>query len=329
MNFNVGEVHRNAPHLFADLAELIALLNIGDQRCSRKSDLLSLARSSSGSLEEADSDEAELDVLRCDAERRDKVAEQLEDVWSQLEYRMVAMRDYYPFKVQGDKLCFVGDFDVRRRIYRLLLACSRLRSFHNAGGARQRWAKAFTCLSHLALQGLLPHHANIRIFDANSDDRRSHYGTNLRKALPKLGRELGAFNIDDAECAKCEAQGDGGIDLVGIVGFDDGAAGNYAIIGQCGARETEWPTKTLEATPMRFRSYFSLPVDWSPVMFTPICYRNANGEWLNNKTSSGVLLLDRIRILFLLDKADCWRSLSESQWMSNFELEFDNVKYEF
>lgn len=326
MNFNIGEIHPNSPHLFADLAELLVLVGYAGKGWLHKNDLLALRASASTSVEEIDQETATMEELEIDARRHDRIEAQLEDVWTHLEYRSGAMADFYPFSVQGDKLILLDRLDIRHRLYRLLVACSRLRSFAKKG-VPQRWAKSFTALSRLALHGLMPSHASIRIFDANSEDRRSYYGTDLREALIKLGTDLCAFEINREQCRKASAQGDGGIDLVATINFGDGAAGTFSIIGQCGAQETGWPIKTLEATPVRFRNFFSIPFDWPSIMFTPVCYRNSNGEWVDNQSTNGVLLADRLRILTMLEKTDAWNTVAMAAWFSSFEEEFTEAQY--
>jgi hypothetical protein len=326
MIFKIGEIHPNSPHLYADLTELLLLVGYGGRTWIHKNDILALQNSTSTSLEEVDDEAAAIEELDSDARRHDRAEAQLEDVWTQLEYRVGAMQDYYPFEVRGDKLLLLDGINIRHRAYRLLLACSRLRSFCKKG-VPQRWAKSFTNMSQVALRGLMPHHALIRIFDANSEDRRTYYGTDLREALIKLGTDLCAFKVNEDECKKTAPQGDGGIDLVGIVDFGDGAAGTFAIIGQCGAQETGWPAKTLEATSVRFSNYFSIPFAWPSIMFTPICYRNADGQWVNNQSTTGVLLADRLRILSMIEKSDMWKTVAEAEWLSSFESEFSEAEY--
>lgn len=307
------------------------LIGYGGRNWIHKNDLLALQTATTISLEEVDDEDFALAGLQSlgggDARKRDRLETQLEDVWTHLEYRAGAMHSYYPFEVEGDKLRMLNGFNIKHRAYRLLLACSRLRSFGKKG-VPQRWAKSFAKICRLAMCGLLPEHATVRIFDANSDDRRDYYDTDLRKALPKLGRDLRVIKIDEDECNKASAQGDAGIDLVGIIDFGDGAVGNFAIIGQCGAQETGWPSKTLEATSVRFRNYFSVPFDWPSVMFTPVCYREADGQWVDNQNACGVLLVDRFRILSMLQKTDSWDLLDRAEWLIKFEIELRESKYE-
>jgi hypothetical protein len=57
-------------------------------------------------------------------------------------------------------------------------------------------------------------------------------------------------------------------------------------------------------------------------MFIPICYRTVNGEWVNNKSVNGILLVDRQRILFLIDNQQSIQKIVSSQWFLDFENEF-------
>lgn len=56
-------------------------------------------------------------------------------------------------------------------------------------------------------------------------------------------------------------------------------------------------------------------------MFTPVFYREANGEWVSTHATAGVLLLDRLRIIYLLDKANQWEAITTSDWFREFEEE--------
>jgi hypothetical protein len=223
----------------------------------------------------------------------------------------------------GKKLFRRDELGGKEKIYTLLLACSRLRSFQVKGVA-QRWAGIFTELSKIAMKGLLPLHANVRIFDANSQDRKDYYSTDLRKALKILGKDLGVA-VNEAECNKKAPQGDAGLDLVGVIDFADGAATSFAILGQCGAQETEWPEKTLEAHSLKFMHLFQMQFNFPGVMFTPVCYRTATGEWVDNGRTNGIFLADRSRILRLLELQNSCEAILDSEWFNVFTSEFEKI----
>jgi hypothetical protein len=206
----------------------------------------------------------------------------------------------------------------------MILACSRLRSFKHEGIA-QRWAKEFTKICKIAMMGLMPSHAKVRIFDANSEDRHTFYTHNLSEALKTLGKELAVKRVDEKECDGAGRSGDAGLDLVAFINFDDVATSSYAILGQCGAQETGWPKKTLEAHSMKYSGYYHMVFQYPAVMFTPVCYRTADGDWYDIQSATGILLLDRLRILKLIDSQNCWDQIVENQWFRDFESEFDTA----
>jgi hypothetical protein len=320
-SFEIGELHPNSPHLFADLAELLLLVGYNGRTRLHANDLETLLLEHTINSDEIDEEE-ELDLAEASsADRNSRHDRQIEDVLTQLSYRDKAFGAWYPFDVAGGMLeCHTALTDLQR-LYRLLLACSRLRSFGRSG-LPQRWAKAFTQVARSALVGLAPSSSISRVFDANSDDRHNYYGTDLRHALRKMGNDLGVLHINEVECDKSDPSGDGGFDLIANLHFDDGAATAYAILGQCGAQETDWPKKTLEAHALNCRSYFQIQFDYPSVMFTPLCYRTATGEWVNNKSANGILLADRQRILHLINAQQSATQIVAHHWFTDFEAEF-------
>ncbi|EMJ9954516.1 hypothetical protein V8H73_004167 [Escherichia coli] len=321
MTFEVGVMHPNSPHLFADLAELLTVINYTGRNSLHKNDLDSVRKFGITSVEEIDEECNSEEEINGDAERYDRFEEQLEDVWTQLEYRESALGKIYPFIISGDEIIIKENLNQQQRIYVFLLCCSRLRSFKSIKGAAQRWAKSFARVCKVAMISLLPAHGTVRIFDANSDDRQNYYGTNLRTALQTLGKDLGVCSLNTREINRAPTSGDAGFDLIATVEFPDGQTSNYGILGQCGAQETGWPSKTLEANVLKLTTYFQIAFQHPSTMFTPVFYREANGEWVSTHATAGVLLLDRLRIIYLLDKANQWEAITTSDWFREFEEE--------
>lgn len=322
--FDIGIAHRQTPHLLADLVELLAVLGYAGKTTLHKNDILPLIQSTPSPQEEVD---LELDCDEediADAQKNDRLEMYLEDLWTHLEYRKSNFSESYPFQVEGDNLILSSDWsDPKHRVYRHLLACSRLRSFK--GGIRQRWAKAFTKVSARALKSLLPAHAEVRIFDANSEDRVGFYGTDCRQALRKLGIQISAHQVNTEAIDEQSSSGDAGLDLIGVVPFTDGASGSHLILGQCGAQETNWPSKTLEAHKIQLGPYFSIMPDATSAMFIPVAYRQANGKWVNSRPTAGILLIDRMRMISLLDSGGNIEGIVGEQWFCEFENELNQV----
>ncbi len=324
MNFNIGELHPNSPHLFADLVELLLLTDYFGKMYLHKSDLAELLNKEVISHEEIDCEEELIENKQSSSEYNGRSEEQIDEVMAQLEYREKSLSSFYPFIKDGEEFRLSPQLDEKCRIYRFLLACSRLRSFESKR-VSQKWAKCFTNLSKLAMMGLLPKYAKVRIFDANSEDRRTYYGTNLRDALKKLGNDLRVTGINNENIEKISTSGDGGVDLVGGIDFDDGAVTSFAILGQCGAREKDWPKKTLESHAMNIGNFFHMQYHFPSAMFTPILFRTISGEWVDAKCANGVFIADRSRILKLLEMQNKCNSLVDEPWFLDFESELQEI----
>lgn len=325
MIFEVGAIHRSTPHLLADLVELYLLCSLEDSISrSDVSELINEGVISSEELDEIDSQE--LDPAATGAETHSRLDLQLDDLWAQLLFRERNLSDYYPFEIQA-QLLKKRDLDGvpldKARVYKSLLACSRLRSFEQK--TRNRWAKLFAKISKEAMKGLLPENATVHIFDANSDDRRSIYGTDLRQALVVLANKL-AFMHDELSINEQPSSGDYGIDLVGFYQFSDGASGEYYILGQCGAQETEWPSKTLESHPASIRGVINMAHDCTNTMFTPVCYRQSSGRWVNSRPTGGTLVIDRTRIMKLISSEERLQSIITNPSFIDFEEEMRGIR---
>lgn len=325
MIFEVGDVYRSTPYLLADLVELYLILS-GEESISRSdvSELINEGVISHEEIDEIDDFETAPEVTG--AELHSRLDLQLDDLWSHFLYRERNFSEYYPFNING-QLLTKRELDAvafnKSRVYKTLLACSRLRSFERQ--ARNRWAKLFTKISKEAMKGLLPDNAVVHIFDANSDDRRDIYGTNLRDALKVLANNL-SFQYNEQVIGEQSASGDYGIDLVGFYQFNDGASGEYYLLGQCGAQEIEWPSKTLQSHPASVNTVINLTHDGTNAMFTPVCYRQSSGRWANTRVTGGALIIDRPRIMKLISDETRLNLIITHQSFIDFEREIGDVR---
>ena len=215
--FDVGDMHPNTPHLLADLVELLCIINYTGRDTFHQTDLASLLNVSNTSVDEVDQERREVRRISSDAVLGDRTEAQLENVWIQLSYRFASLNDMYPFIVEGDEIRMREEQTNKHRVYIFTLCCSRLRSFIRIRGAAQRWARGFAVLCKYATQALLPAHGDVKIFDANSEDRRSYYGTDLRRALRVMGSDLGVKRVDEEECDRAGSSGDAGFDIIATV----------------------------------------------------------------------------------------------------------------
>lgn len=301
--FVIGDFSLRDPHICADLIELLVFIDYKGNSTLHQNDFISVIFSNQISIN--DIDEIERDISLPDSIRNDRVEKKVEDVWMHLEFRQKRFGSAYPFFIKDDTISFKqGNMDLMTNIYLILLICSRLKSFMKIKGFAQHFATIFTDLSKFAMQGMLPQHAKTYIFDANSEDRKFHFGTKLPRALRELGKNLQVSLINEFVCDKQSNSGDAGIDIVGVIDFSDSACSNFALLGQCAARCDNWPAKIFEASPIRLRPYFNFYRDFPSVLFIPHCYRNTDGNWINEAKIAGAFVIDRIRMLYLLKKTD-------------------------
>ena len=340
MTFEVGELHPSTPHLFSDLIELYVLLNTRDKDNLSESDIESLINTGVISPEDQTFDDIDEEGFEevSSAEKSDKAEKRVENVFRLLEYRQGCFGDFYPFKIQGGEIIRLNSSNFmeltdEKKLYVFLLACSRLRSFngHKSQAEQksviQQWAKYFTELGRIAFQGLLPSWAKVDIVDANSNDRRGIFGTNLQEAMRRLGQSdmIAPCGLQPEGIAQLHSSGDAGLDLVGVGNFDDKAISNLIILGQCGAQETNWPSKTLEGHQIHMRNYFHIQPAYTNYMLIPLSYRDSNGSFVNSNTLAGTLLLDRKRILDLTMKTSKPSDIINTKWMYDFIQDFNRI----
>lgn len=329
-SFNIGELQVGTPHLMADLVELLLLLNFNGHKTIHRNELASIIQQEAKSIETIDSELLE-QSRESDAEFQDTLEKKIDFIWGQLEYREASLNEIYPYMVDGDELIMLDTLSDIQKIYCFLTCCSRLRSFSaftNFGSISHKWAKYFTFLCKEAVKALAPagSRSAVRIFDVGSSDRTSYYGTDLRLALPVLGRDLGVISSNTENCNQTSS-GDGGFDIIVDYGFDDNLTSNFGILGQCGAQETEWPTKILESHAMNLRHYFQTNFDLPSVMFTPVFYKQSSGRWVNERHTNGILLLDRQRIINLIEDMSVAKQITNTPWFINYEISLSHMHY--
>lgn len=335
MIFRIGEIHANTPHLFSDLIELYLLLNSNSFRFLSDSDMESIINSGVISPEEQgfSDDKSE----ESSAEINEKLDKKIEDVFRILEYRQGSFGHFYPFNVDRRKIILNNNSFISlspyHKLYIFLLACSRLRSFKGNRSLNaekdliQLWAKYFTMLGKLAFKSLLPNWANTYIFDANLNDRKDIFGTDLRDALKRLGRMdmIAPYNVHEDNINRSDSSGDSGLDLVGIGNFNDNAISNIVIFGQCASQEINWHKKTFEGNQKQLQNYFNMQPLYTNYVLIPLSYRDSNGGFADPNNLGGVLLLDRKRILDLTEKTCDINVIVNSEWMKDFTNDFNNI----
>lgn len=323
MNFKIGEISKTNSYLFADLIEILVALNYFEKDAVSKNDIEDTIGRNVVSAEELDDEE--LLENEDGSSKHNRYERYIDDAWFMLNHRSAVFSSAYPFIIEDEALTLRKRLSSSQYIYILILFCSRLKSFTTTG-IHQKWARYFTKLCKYATYGLAPKNSMIKIFDANSEDRKNYYTTNLKQALKTLGNDMGVrvFNehLDDLS-----PSGDLGIDIVAIYKFEESIkTGNFVIFGQCGAQGENWHTKNFECHPDRFRQIFPTFSPIIPVIYTPADFRSADGEWHNQNKAIGGTVLDRRRIMKLLKNSHMISTVIKDTSIQSFVSEYKELK---
>ncbi len=287
-------IPKQKAYQFADVVEL--LLSCGLYSEISRADLESLLVESLLNGEEAAGAE-----FITDAELNTREQGYVEDCFDHLYYRQDVFKENYPFTVKDELISLKKTKQSSwQKLYLFLLACSQLGSFENSKGVRNSCARIFTSVSAQALREMLSPKAQVWVFDANSDDRKNFFGTNFRKAFLKLGQDVLREKVHEDVLSQEDTSGDGGVDLVGVYPFSDGARSVLAVLGQCAAEQDRWMGKTLQASPPKLQNLISFSHPPANLVFIPLLFRQINGAWAKERAVSSCLLIDRLRLFTCL-----------------------------
>lgn len=303
---NVGRVNKNQPHLLADLVELILLFE--DRAHFSKSDVQSLLKTAIRDAEDVlNPDDADIDQDDYDDELTEVEKEEIEsnavlECFAQFEFRSKELGAAYPFYVQRDLIKPKSRLRPIHKLYKFLLGCSRTRSFPSKN-YRTKLTNHFEVISAQVVRLISSSFANVRIFGVGSDDRKKYYGSNLRKALPRLSRDMG-IQLNPGWRKHVKPQGDLGLDIIAFDGLGDNIESSLVLIAQCACSEnaSDWSKKRAEAMIGNRRGTFSPLVDPIPVLIIAALYRTSEGAWVDTDPVSNVLTLDRLRIIKILQR---------------------------
>lgn len=261
-------------HTLADFAELLCLL---------KPDRV---------LSADDLDDHLVDA--CDEQRG---ARPIGDAFAHMGWRASAFGDHYPFSVAVNQQSIDSPVDLTpaQRAYVFLLLCANLPF---VGAPFNPLTDAFERLAHLALKRIWPNKATVRMFGKNN---AAYTGTKSER-LRKLAAELGCRPAVDPKKFRPRDNGDGGIDLAGWLELDKYEAENKpTCLAQCACSRESWSSKQFEISRGNIGKLFNPTTPWLEMICVPICFRNNNGRWAYDADVGEIVMLDRLRLLQLIE----------------------------
>lgn len=264
-------------HTLADFIEILCLITI-DRTCSR---------------------DYTRDYIVDTTDKDHKPSDnQIEDAFSQLQWRLNAFGSAYPFKLDDHFRPLIAEEGLshEQELYVFLLLCANL-AFISRDNFKTL-TDAFERMSLAALRRMWPKSARIRSFGKNETD----YAGRKWERLNQLGKNIGGQPCCTEETYRSRDTGDGGIDLVAWLPLDEHEGWNIpSALGQCACSRNEWSRKQSEISNQRLGRHLRPSHPWMELIFIPHCFRDNRGRWAIDGDIGQTVVLDRLRILSNLE----------------------------
>jgi len=291
------------PYLLADYIELRCLVN-ADRTISKADvwDIIQERRDLGEDTDEFNGNNSDLqdEMASLPALRKDKMALNVDDWFKHLQYRRGAFKEFYPFFLSenGNALSCYKRMTLKHKLYVFLLLSSNLGYINK--WHRNALTSSFEMASSAALQSYLPKEAKVYVFGKNSSNT-GRYSGKLWYKIQKLAQDLKESVI----CRENEFDpvdtGDNGLDVVGWVPLGDSARGFLTVFGQC-ACTLEWVSKQHSSSEPSWADVITLKAQLNNLIFIPYCFRDATGAWHRERDIKKSILIDRLRMVYLLRK---------------------------
>lgn len=297
-----GRLPKNTPHLMVDLLEIEAFFY--KRAPLSKSDIEGIVYQLDEANDNQEDDGMPADELSdnptlSSAEINDGRIAKVDDWLEYLKFREKSYGKFYPFYVSKGILHVRESLTKKQELYLTLLICSRLVCIDQSTGQRQRLARLFEEISHAALKEMLPSF-NVEMFAAGSDDRNK-FGGSTKDAFKYLASIFREELHKDALDELPKGTGDKGIDILAYYPWTDNVNSITSVWAQCASKTEDWLDKALEAHPINLSGYMNCRHSPANFLFIPVCYRKSDGNWVEKLQPWATVLVDRSRIISLLN----------------------------
>jgi hypothetical protein len=210
---------------------------------------------------------------------------------------------HYPFRVQNNIISLQSQPTNIQKAYIILLMSSDLRIYDAAN--INRLGHHFEALCEGPFSRLVSNNATVKFFGSGAGTiMRTDYAGNLQTRIRALANDIGLDTtnaIEDPD--ELSPTGDAGLDWVAWAAFPDQLNHQPLFFGQC-ACGSNWVDKQHETSLARWRNYFDINQPVHHIHFLPRSFRRINKEWLQKTAIEDVILIDRPRLLFLIEQND-------------------------
>jgi hypothetical protein len=222
--------------------------------------------------------------------------------------RGTIIHEYYPFTIDGKLSVQLNKaLTSKNKIYIILLISSLIRVIHRTGGHSFRITHRFETLCGFVFDLLVPAIAAKQYFGAGgpASERPEPAPSTFYQKVYELASNL---NLPlhphfTPEAAGVHNVGDGGLDWTAWFSFADNLHMKPTFFAQC-ACGNDWEEKLFDANKSKWNQFVLFNYDYKLYHFIPKSFRDLNNKWLNNIKLHSAILIDRFRLIELLEKSN-------------------------
>jgi hypothetical protein len=263
-----------------------------------------------------------------DPEDEQRIKTAIIGVVDYLKCRKSIVSDYYPFEIDTRySITLKKGLTNKHKIYIILLISSLIKVITTKGGFSYKITHRFESLCKFPFNLLVPELATKHFFGAGGSagettgqlfyDKVKDLAQNLHLPLhPDFTHQTaGVHNV-----------GDGGLDWVAWMPFADNLNMLPTYFAQC-ACGTDWEDKLFDANKSKWAQFVLFNYDYQLFHFIPKSYRALDNKWLNVTKLHSIILIDRFRIIELLEKSGKEKEIVELYKDLLAELETTDVDF--
>ena len=232
-----------------------------------------------------------------DAEKFDRQLSYIHEWFHYIASRCKIFNELYPFCIDASTrhVILKRDLNDLQKLYLFLLMASSLRCVNPS--VISDIGSTFEMISAMALKRYFGNGSYVHVFGARSSSR---YIGNKYAKIHRLAQDLRDELLIDGDTFPKTDTGDEGLDIVGWIPPTDGMSGMIIVLGQCACTE-DWVDKQSSSAFDKWSQLIRFTVRPVNAVFIPYCFRDTSGSWYRRHRIHNTLLIDRLRIVQLLN----------------------------
>ncbi len=298
MAYSLPKNRSSSVHHFADWVELLCVADAdGMMDESRVRQEARKQKEDLGEGNDEDIAEELADESLDKSEKNDRWNSTVANWFEHLRFRARQFGDAYPFIIKNgeDIIMLKSELTTAQQLYLAFLMSSNLKYFEKH---QSDLTASFEIICLELFKAISPRTAEVHLFGANKLNKGEFSGKLWDKIQLLAARLRERVHISEDDLAKKDS-GDHGLDLLSYVPCGDSNPGTVLMFGQC-ACTNEWTHKQDDSAEGAWQNVMTLMSRPLNVIFIPFCLRDTDGEWHRPQDQRGHVLMDRLRLLFLL-----------------------------